>query len=132
MTASSSGVTTPSTSSGGVSRLVPPPPGISIWNPFQWKACIPPQPVTTPVYRPLVGRAKQLKAAISMGGLVPWAPQMAPAIHQPPLLPRSQPATPYQQLVQPPSKSSGLGITFDSSASKPAPTDSQDTNVCGR
>ena len=26
----------------------------------------------------------------------------------------------------------GLGVTFDSSATKPAPTDSQDTDVCGR
>ena len=31
--------------------------------------------------------------------------------------------------MQPPSKTSGLGVTFDSSASKPAPTDSQDTDV---
>ena len=29
-------------------------------------------------------------------------------------------------------KTTGLGVTFDSSASKPAPTDSQDTDVCGR
>ena len=34
--------------------------------------------------------------------------------------------------MQPPSKTSGLGVTFDSSASKPAPTDSQDTDVHGR
>ena len=57
---------------------------------------------------------------------------MAPAIHQPPLLSWSQPATPYQQLVQLPSKTSGLRITFDSLASKPAHTDSRDTNVHGR
>ena len=30
------------------------------------------------------------------------------------------------------SKTSGLGVTFDSSASKPASTDSWDTDVCGR
>ena len=29
-------------------------------------------------------------------------------------------------------RTSELGVTFDSSASKPAPTSSQDTNVCGR
>ena len=46
--ASSAGVTTPSTSLGGMSGLVPPPPGISIWNPFQWKVPIPWQPVTSP------------------------------------------------------------------------------------
>ena len=78
------------------------------------------------------GRAKQLKATMSMRGLVPRAPQMAPAIHQLPLLSQSQPATPYQQLVQLPGKTSGLGVIFDSSASKPASTDSGDTDVCGR
>ena len=41
MTASSGGVTTPSTSMGGMSGLVPPPPGISIWDTFLWKAPIP-------------------------------------------------------------------------------------------
>ena len=34
--------------------------------------------------------------------------------------------------MQPPSKTSGLGVTFDSLASKPASTDSWDTIVCGR
>ena len=43
-------------------------------------------PVTTPPYRPPAGRAKWLKATLSMRGLVPWAPQMVPAIRQPPLL----------------------------------------------
>ena len=132
MTASSGGVTTPSTSSGGVSGLVPSPPGISIWNLFQWKSSLPPQPVMTLAYRPPTGRAEWLKAAMSIRGLVPQAPQMAPAICQLPLLPWSRPATLYQQLVQPLSKSSGLGVTFGSSASKPAPTDSWDTDVHGR
>ena len=132
MTASSSGVTTPSTSLGGMSRLVPPPPLIPMWDPFQWKAPISQQPVTTPLYRPPAGRAEQLKATLSMRGLVPQVPQVAPSIHQPPLLPRSQPATPYQQMVQPPTRMSGLEVTFDSSASKSAPTDSRDTDVHGR
>ena len=86
MTASSSRVTTPSTSLGGMSGLVPPPPEISIWDPFQWKAPIPQQQVTTPSYRPPAGRAEWLKAALGMRGLVPWFPQMAPAICQLPLL----------------------------------------------
>ena len=89
MTASFEGVTTLSTSLGGMSGLVPPPPGISIRDPFQWKAPISQKPVTTPPYRPPAGRAEWLKAALSMRGLVPWAPQMAPAICQPPLLSRS-------------------------------------------
>ena len=63
---------------------------------------------------------------------MPQVPQIAPPIHQLPLLSQSQPVTPYQQLVQLPSKTSGLRITFDSSASKPAPTDSWDTDVHGR
>ena len=98
----------------------------------KWKAPISQKPITTLLYKPPAGRAEWLKATLSMRGLVPWAPQMAPAICQPPLLSWSQPATPYQQLVQPLSKTSGLGVTFDSSASKPAPTDSPDTDVCGR
>ena len=132
MTASSSGVTTPSTSLGGMSSLVPPPPGISIWDTSPWEAPIPQQPVTTLSYRPPIGRGKWLKAALSMRALVPRVPQVAPAICQPPLLPRGRPATPYQQLVQPPIRTSGPRVTFDSSATKPAPTDSRDTDACGR
>ena len=60
------------------------------------------------------------------------APQMAPPNHQPLPLPRGRPATLYQQAVQPPSKSTGLGVTFNSSANKPAPTGSQDAEGCGR
>ena len=86
-TASSGGVTTPSTSLGGMTGLVPPPPGISIWDTFPWKAPIPEQPVTTPSYRPPIGRGEWLKAALSMRGLVPQVPQIAPAICQPPPLP---------------------------------------------
>ena len=69
---------------------------------------------------------------MSMRGIVPQAPQMPTTICQPPLLSQSRQATLYQQLAQLPSKTVGLGVTFDSSASKPAPTDSQDTDVCGR
>ena len=108
VTASSGGVTTLSTYLGGMSELVPPPPGISIWDMFPWKAPIPEQLVTTLSYRPPIGRGEWLKAALSMRGLVPRVPQGAPAICQPPLLPQGQPATSYQQLVQPPLKTSGL------------------------
>ena len=45
---------------------------------------------------------------------VPQAPQMVPPIHQPPPFSRGQPATPYQQAVQLSSKTTGLGVTFDS------------------
>ena len=114
---------------GGMSRLVPPPPGISIWDTFLWKASILQQPVTTPSYRPPIGRSEWLKATLSMRGLVPQVSQIASAICQPPLLPRGQPATPYQQVVQLLSKTLGLRVTFDSPASKPAPTGSQDIDV---
>ena len=69
---------------------------------------------------------------MSMRGIVPQTPQMPAPICQPPLLPQSRQATSYQQLVQPPSKTSGLGVTFDSSVSEPVPTDSWDTDVHGR
>ena len=131
-TPSSGGVTTLSTSRGGMSGYVPPPPGISIWNMPPLEDATPPGPVTILPYQPPTRRAGQLRAMMSMRSIVPWAPQMPTPICQPLLLPQSRQATPYQQLVQPPNKTSGLGVTFDSSASKPAPTDSQDTDVCGR
>ena len=115
-----------------MSGLVPAPPGASIWDPFPWKAPIPQPPGISPPYRPPIGRADWLKATMGMRGLGPWTSQMAPAIRQPPLLSRSRPATPYQQTVHLLAKTMGLGVTFDSSATKPAPTDSQDMDVCGR
>ena len=104
----------------------------SIWDPFLWKAPIPLPPGISLPYRPPIGRAEWLKTTLSERGLVPWVRQMAPAIHQPPLLSQSQPATPYQQTVYLLARMSGLGVTFDSSATKPAPTGSQDTHVCER
>ena len=88
MTASFGGVTTLSNSLGGMSRLVPPPPGISIWDMSPWETPIPQQLVTTPSYRPPIGRGKWLKATLSMKALVPQVPQIAPAICQPPPLPQ--------------------------------------------
>ena len=133
MTASSGGMTTPNTSLGGMSRPRPPPPGIFIWDTSPWETPIPQQLVTTPSYRPPIGRGKRLKNTQSMRALVPQVPQIAPAICQPPPLPRGCPATPYQQVVQPPIRTLGLKVTFDdSSATKPAPTGSWDTDVRGR
>ena len=131
VTPSSSGVTALSTSPGGMSGYAPPLPGISIWNMPPLEDAIPPGPVTIPPYWP-PARAGRLRSAMSVRGIVPQTPQMPTPICQPPLLPQSRQATSYQQLVQPPSKTSGLGVTFDSSASKPAPTDSQETDVHGR
>ena len=132
VTTSSGVVTTLSTSLGGMSEYVAPPPGLPIWSMPPLKASLPKGPVVSPRYRPPIGRAAQLRATLSRQALALQAPQMAPPIHQPLPFPRGQPATPYQQAVQPPGKSSGLGVTFDSSTTKPAPTGGQDTDVRGR
>ena len=131
VTPSSGGVTAPSTSQGGMSGYVPPLPGISTWGMPPLEDAIPPGPVAIPLYWPPT-RAGRLRSAMGMRGIVPQAPQMPTPICQPPLFPQSRQATPYQQQVQPPSRTSGLGVTFDSSATKPAPTNSQDTDVCRR
>ena len=56
------------------------------------------------------------------------APQMAPPLCQPLPFSGSQPATPYQQAVQPPSKPKGKGVTFNSSADKLLAMDGQDAD----
>ena len=132
VTTSSRGVTTPSTSLGGIPGYVATPPGPSIWSVPPPKASLPKGPAVSPHYRPPIGRAAQMRTTLRRQALVLQAPQMAPPICQPLPLPRGWPATPYQQAVQPPSKSSGLGVTFDSSTTKPAPTGDQDADVCGR
>ena len=77
MAASSGGVTTLSTSLGGMSGLVPALPGISIWDLFQGKAPIPCQLITSPPYKPPAGRTNRLKFAMGTRGLVPWAPLLS-------------------------------------------------------
>ena len=52
--------------------------------------------------------------------LPPQAPQMVPPLCQPLPSSGSWPATPYQQVVQPPVKRKGRGVTFDTSANKVA------------
>ena len=61
--------------------------------------------------------------------LAPCTPQMAPPLCQPP---PGQPATLYQQAVQPIGKSPGRGVTFDSSINKTAPAGSQSSKDCRR
>ena len=56
------------------------------------------------------------------------APQMVPPLCQPLPSSGSRPATPYQQVVQPPVKPKGRGVTFDTSTDKVAAVGSQDTN----
>ena len=157
VTSSSRGVTDPSTPMGGMPGYVAPPPGLtppdfSIWS-------IPPQEVPPPpglpvslLYRPPMERATSLRAAIDRQAQVlratvpqtpmpsapklqappPQAPQMAPPLCQPLPSSRSRPATPYQQVVQLPSKPKGRGVTFDSSTDKLAAIGSQDADGRGR
>ena len=151
VTSSSRGVTGLSTSMGGMPGYVVPPPGLappdfSIWSiPSQKAPLSPGLPVS--LYRPPVGRASSLRAAIdrqaqALRATVPQAPtpqastlqapQMAPPLHQPLPSSGSQLATPYQQAVQPPSKPKGRGVTFDSSTNKLAAVGSQDADGHGR
>ena len=137
---------------GGMPGYVVPPPGLtppdfSTWSIPPQEAPPPPGLPVSPQYQPPVRRASQLRAAIDRQAQalwvqvlqvpasqvpVPQAPQMMPPLHKPLQSSGSQPATPYQQVVQPPSKTTGLGVTFDSSADKHAATGKQDTTTHGR
>ena len=131
---------------------VAPPPGLtppdfSIWSIPSQEAPLTPGLPVSPLYQPPMGRASSLRAAIdrqaqALRAMVPQAPtSQAPMLQAPQMvlplcqpLPssRSQPATPYQQAVQPPSKPKGRGVTFDPSTDKLAAVGSQDTNGHGR
>ena len=148
LTSSGGGVTTLSTSMGDVPGYVAPPPGFtppdfSIWSMPPQEASLPKGLPASPRYRPAVGRATHMRATLDRQAQVPWAlvpqapasqalvlqaPQMVLPLCQPLPSSRGQPATPYQQAVQLPSKSTGLGVTFNSSANKPAATGGQDTD----
>ena len=67
MRASSGGMTTPSTSWGGMSSLVPPPPGISIWDPSPWETFMSQQPVTTQFYRQMAKGHSEHEGSGAMG-----------------------------------------------------------------
>ena len=147
VTSSSRGVTDLSTSMGGMPGYMPPPPGLtppdfSIWSIPPQEAPLPPGLPVCLQYRPPMGRASSLRAAIdrqaqALRAVAPQAPplqapQMAPPLHQPLPSSRSWPATPYQQVVQPPSKPKGRGVTFNSSANKLAAMGGQDADGHGR
>ena len=157
VTSSSGGVTDPSTPMGGMPGYVVPPPGLtppdfSIWSIPPQEVPLPPGLPVSPLYRPPVGRATSLRAAIDRQAQVlratvpqapmplapklqapqPQTPQMVPPLCQPLPSSRSQPATPYQQVVQLPSKPMGRGVTFDSSANKLAAVGGQDADGRGR
>ena len=147
VTSSSKGETTPSTFMGGMPGYMAPPPGLtppdySFWSMLPWEASLPKGLPGSPQYKPPTGRAAHMRAALDRQTQasrapvpqvpVPQAPQMVPPICQPLPYSRGQPATPYQQVVQLLSKSTGLGVTFDSFANKPVAAGGQDTDGHGR
>ena len=133
VTASSGGMTSPSTTAAGMSGYVPPPPGLTLIDFSNWRLPPPEAPAsrglpTAPPGLPGVGRSIRLRgmaeknAGAQMvqrpGGLaqrtqtlptsVPCVPQTVPPLCQPP---PGWPAMLYQQAVQPPKKSTGRGVT---------------------
>ena len=154
VTASSGGMTTPSTSVAGMPGYVAPPLGLT--PPDFSSLSLPPSEVPLPRGLPAalqclppVGRSTQMRSTLERHtraqlvqgpqapaqqaqmppALAPCTPQMAPPLHQPP---PGWPATLYQQVAQPPGKSTWRGVTFDSSADKAAPTSGQGTEAHGR
>ena len=157
VTATSGGVTNPSTPMGGMPGYVAPPPGLtppdfSIWSIPLLEVPPPPGLPASPLYQPPMGRASLLRATMNQQAqvlratapqaaipLAPksqapllQAPQMVPPLCQPLPSSRSWLATPYQQVVQLPVKPKGRGVTFDTSADKVAAIGSQDTDGYGR
>ena len=154
VTASSGGMTTPSTSVAGMPGYVAPPPGLTPPDFSSWSLSPPEAPLpqglpTASQGLPGIGRSIQIRATVErhtqaqlvQGPQAPaqWAqmppmlalrtPQMAPPLHQPP---PGWPATPYQQVVQLLGKSTGREVTFDSSIDKTAPTGGQNSEDHGR
>ena len=151
VTASSGGMTTPSTTVPG---YVVPPPGLTPPDFSSWSLPPPEVPLSRGLPTALqglpgTGRSTMIRGAVERHARTqrapgPWAPaqqaqvpptlvshtpQMALPLHQPP---PSQAATLYQQVVQLPGKSTGRGVTFDSPSDKAAPASGQSTEDHGR
>ena len=154
VTASSGGMTTPSTSVAGMPGYVVPPPGITPPDFSSWSLPPPEAPLPQGLPTVLQGlshirRSIQVRAAVERQALAqlaqgprglaqsaqtqptsaPCTPQMAPPLHQPPPW---WPATLYQQVVQLPGKSIGRGVTFNPSVDKTAPAGGPSSQNCGR
>ena len=150
-TASSGGMTAPSTTAARMSGYVPGLPPIDFSN---WRLLPPEAPGSrglpiAPPSLPGVGRSIRLRGtakritgaqmAQSPGGLAQWMltlpmpppcmPQMVLPLHQPP---PGQPATPYQQVVQPSKKPVGRGVAADTPTDKTAPVGGMCAQDCGR
>ena len=143
VTASSGGMTTPSTSVARMPGYVAPPPGLTPPDFSSWSLPPPEAPLpwglpTALQGLPGIGRFIQIRAtterhtraqlaqgprALAQQAQMPLmsvlcTPQMAPPLHQPP---PGWPATLYQQVVQLPGKSTRRGVTFNSSVNKTSP-----------
>ena len=153
VTASSGGMTTPSTSVAGMPGYVAPPLGLTPPDFSSWSLPPPEAPPSQGLPAASqglsrIGRSIQVRATVERHAWAqmaqgPWAltqwapmpptvlctPQMAPPLHQPP---PGWPGTPYQQAVQPPGKSTGRGVTFDSPIDKTAPAGGQSSEDHGR
>ena len=146
VTASSGGTTSPSTTAAGMSGYVPPPPGLTPIDFYNWRLLPPEAPASrglpiAPPGLPGVRRSIRLRGAAEKnagaqmvqrpGGLaqqtptppmsVLCTPQTALPLCQP--LP-GWPATLYQQAVQPPKKPMGRGVASNPSTDKTAPVGS--------
>ena len=130
-TASSGGMTAPSTPAAEMSGYLPHPPGLPPIDFSKWRLPPPEAPPNLPGF----GRSNRLRGTVKRivgmphpGGLaqrmpvmptsMPCTPQMAPPLQQP--CPE-WPATPYQQVVQPPKKPVGRGVTADTPTDKTTP-----------
>ena len=154
VTASSGGMTTPSTTAAGMPGCVAPPPGLTPPDFSSWSLPPPEVPLSRRLPAasqglPGIGRSTMIRGTVErhtraqrvpgprvpaqqtqvLPTSVPRTPQMALPLHQPP---PSWVATPYKQAVQPPGKSTGRGVTFNSPTDKAAPAGVQSTKDCGR
>ena len=154
VTTSSGGMTTPSTSVAGMPGYVAPPPGLTPPDFSSWSLLPPETPLPWGLPTALQGlpgirRSMQIRTTVErhtraqlvqgpqalaqwaqmLPTLMPHTPQMALPLRQPP---PGWPATPCQQAVQPPGKSTERGVTFDSSVDKTAPAGGQSSEDCRR
>ena len=154
VTASSGGMTTPSTTVAGMSGYVAPPPGLTPPDFSSWRLPPPEAPPSGGLpaasqglshmgrsiqVRAMAERQARAQLAQCPRGLVPPAQTQPPAAPCTPqvVLPLCQPppgwpAMPYQQVVQLPSKSTGRGVASDPSADKTAPTGGPSSQDHGR
>ena len=153
-TASSGGMTSPSTTAAGMSGYVPPPPGLPLIDFSNWR--LPPSEAlasrglpTAPPGLPGVRRSTRLRGtAKRIAGaqmaqhpgclaqwtstsptLTPCVPQMVPPLCQPP---PGQLAMPYQQAVQLPKKPMGRGVASNPPTDKTTPVGSTSSQDLGR